>query len=168
RAWAEKVVDTVEDTEFFLEEPETRFQTGDVTRVLQEVTREFAGEFDAMVKLRAPDGPLRARLAPEAFKDAVYLVLANAAHFSRGQPVELTVEDAGGRLRIRVRDRGPGFSSEALERGTEPFFTTDEGALGLGLPHVRRIVEMHAGELHVRNREEGGGEVEIVIPRGLD
>lgn len=164
RREAERVLDAVEDTEFFLEEPEAEFQPGNVTTALQEVTRELTREMNTTVKLAAPDRPIRARLAPEAFKDAIYLLLANAAHFSGGKAVELSLEEEGGRCRIEIRDKGPGFSAEALERATEPFFTTEEGALGLGLGRAARIVEMHAGELELRNRQDEGAEVVVLLP----
>jgi nitrogen fixation/metabolism regulation signal transduction histidine kinase len=160
----ERVLDAVEDTEFFLEEPEAEFQVGSVTAAIQEVSRELTREMDTTVKLGLPDRPVRARLAPEALKDAMYLILANAAHFSGGRAVEMSLEEEEGRCRISVRDRGPGFTAEALERGTEPFFTTEEGALGLGLGRAARIVEMHAGELRLGNRDGQGGEVEILLP----
>lgn len=164
RSRVDRVLDAVEDTEFFLEEPDPEFGMGSVTTALQEVSRELTQELSTTVRVGLPDRPVRARLAPEAFKDAVYLILANAAHFSGGRSVEMTMEEEEGRCRIAIRDRGPGFSEEALERATEPFFTTEEGALGLGLGRAARIVEMHAGELRLGNRDGEGAEVQIILP----
>lgn len=55
----------------------------------------------------------------------------------------------GGRLRITVRDNGPGIAPENLARVFEPFFTTrDIGrGLGLGLSISFGVIERHGGKL---------------------
>jgi two-component system sensor histidine kinase PilS (NtrC family) len=68
-------------------------------------------------------------------------------------------------VRLRVRDRGPGFSREALERGFDPFWTGDADALGLGLTQARRIIESQGGTVTLQNPEEGGAEVVILLKR---
>ncbi len=62
-----------------------------------------------------------------------------------------------------VRDDGPGFSSEVLEKATEPFFTTKTKGIGLGLAIVSRIVEAHSGTLWLSNWDRGA-EVKIWLP----
>lgn len=138
-----------------------------LTQALQEVIDEFAAESRSTVKFVAPERPVLAMLAKEVFQDAVYLVLLNAEQFSGAKPVEVRLTEDGGAARILVRDRGPGFSGEALERGFEPFYTTESGALGLGLTHAWRVVRAHGGEISLRNREDGGAEAEIVLPAVL-
>lgn len=63
--------------------------------------------------------------------------------------VELTAELAGERLRVRVRDRGPGMDVETLGRAGEPFFTTRPPGhgTGLGLYVVRLNAERLGGFL---------------------
>ncbi len=165
REKAHQVVDAVEDVAFFVEEVSHDLSVHDLTRTLQELTREYTSDYGVPVTLRAAGEPIRARLAPEAFKDAVFLVLVNAGRFGGGTPVEVTLMEDGGRARIRICDRGPGFAEEALQRAMDPFYTTERGALGLGLSHARELIASLGGEIWLRNREEGGGEVEISIPR---
>lgn len=167
RASAREALDALDDLAFHAEpRPVSDRALDNLTRVVQEVIREYASEFDNPVRLRAPDAPVRAALDPEAFKDALYMVLVNAGRFGGREPVEVSLEVEGRDTRILVRDRGPGFSAEALERALEPFYSTEPGSLGLGLTHVRQVVLAHGGDLRLRNREEGGGEVEILLPRG--
>jgi len=78
--------------------------------------------------------------------------------------VEVEIAPRAGDVLVVVRDRGAGFSADALARGTEPFYSTDRGSLGLGLTHVRQVVLAHGGDLTLRNREGGGGEVEVTLP----
>src|SRR6266403_143335 len=57
-----------------------------------------------------------------------------------------TRNEPGG-LSVEVRDTGPGFAPETLERVFEAFYTTKPGGLGLGLSICRSIIEAHNGRL---------------------
>jgi len=67
-------------------------------------------------------------------------------------------------VRICVTDQGPGIPPTDLERIFEPFCTTKEGGLGLGLVVCRRIVAAHGGNLGVWNNTAGGATFCIAIP----
>jgi signal transduction histidine kinase len=159
-------LDAVDDLVFHSEViPVTDRAHENVTECVQQVMREFAQEFETPVRLTAPPQPVEAPLDPEAFKDALYMLLVNAGRFGGGsQAVEVGIEPRGGDVVVVVRDRGVGFSADALARATEPFYSTEAGSLGLGLTHVRQVILAHGGELTLRNRDEGGGEVEIILP----
>lgn len=68
-------------------------------------------------------------------------------------------------LRISFRDQGAGITDEARSHLFEPFFTTKEGGSGLGLAIANKIVEAHGGRIEARNRDEGGAEFSVVLPR---
>ncbi len=163
---ADEALGAVEDLEFFLEDPPTpqEPETRNLAEIAQEVTREFAGQSTVLVKVKAPQEPIRVRVEPEPLKDAVFLILHNAGEFGRGQPVQLTLGSEGRRAFLRIRDQGPGFSAEALLKAMDPFYSTAPGGLGLGLPHARRAVNSQGGEVFLRNGEGGGAEVEIQLP----
>ncbi len=165
---ADAALDAVEDLEFFLEDPPTvpMLETTNLVDLLGEVTREFSGQFTIFVKVEGPQEPLRVRVDPEPLKDAVFLVLHNAGEFGGGDPVHMTLCKEEGRVRIVIRDQGPGFSAEALLQALNPFYTTSPGGLGLGLPYARMAVTAQGGEVILRNPEEGGAEVEIILPQG--
>ena len=59
-------------------------------------------------------------------------------------------------LVIQVRDNGSGFAPESVSRATEPFFTTRNTGVGLGLTIARRIIEAHQGRLEVHTRVSPG------------
>lgn len=56
---------------------------------------------------------------------------------------------------IRVRDNGPGFDPDLVDRASTPFTTTKEDGLGLGLSLVRSIVEAHGGRLSIESSTSG-------------
>jgi signal transduction histidine kinase len=156
----------VEDLEFFLEDPPATpdLEKRNLVEVVQEVTRDFASQSPVFVKMASPPEPIPVRVDPEPLKDAIFLVLHNAGEFGGGTPVQVTLERKGAQAHLLVRDRGPGFSAEALFEAMNPFYTTSTGGLGLGLPHAKRVVEAQGGEIFLRNPEGGGAEVEIVLP----
>ncbi|QDV86080.1 Sensor protein FixL [Stieleria magnilauensis] len=70
-------------------------------------------------------------------------------------------------VRISIHNDGQPFYAEALVRAFEPFYTTKQHGTGLGLSISRRIVEAHGGQILARNPDEGGAEIEFVVPRDV-
>lgn len=62
-----------------------------------------------------------------------------------------------GAVQCEIRDYGPGVSPDALQRIFDPFTTTRQGGLGMGLAICRRIVERHLGSIGARIPEDGPG-----------
>ena len=65
---------------------------------------------------------------------------------------------------ISVKDNGPGFKSNHLERIFEPYVTTKEKGSGLGLAISHRLIEDHGGYIKAGNLPEGGATVIISLP----
>ena len=61
-------------------------------------------------------------------------------------------------------DNGPGFAPEIMKKLFEPFFSTKEHGLGLGLPISRSIMTAHGGELWAEANPEGGAIFHIKLP----
>jgi C4-dicarboxylate-specific signal transduction histidine kinase len=87
---------------------------------------------------------------------------------ARSVEVSVTTELAEGRLRLSVRDDGPGFSAEQLSQGPKPFGTTKPNGTGLGLFTSERLVHACGGAMKRSNRPEGGAEVTIYLPLGTE
>lgn len=70
----------------------------------------------------------------------------------------LSTRQDGDWIELHLRDNGPGFSPEALQRAREPFFTTKTSAqgLGLGLAICDSLMRALGGELLLANHPEGG------------
>lgn len=68
------------------------------------------------------------------------------------------------RVRIVVRDNGPGVPEELLPRLFEPYATTKQKGTGLGLAIAQRIVFEHGGEISYRKAQKGGAVFEIALP----
>jgi signal transduction histidine kinase len=164
RQGVEDALGSLEDLGFFLREPLTPDETHDLGPVVQQVTREFTRDWDVSVRLKTEGRPIRARIHRESFMDALYLLLHNSGQFGNGETVDVTLGVEGDRAVLSVRDRGPGFTPEALERAHDLFFTTTETGLGLGIPFARKIIESVGGGIALRNVPDGGAEVTLTLP----
>ena len=66
---------------------------------------------------------------------------------------------------LLVVDSGHGMSPRAAASAFEPFFSTKETGVGLGLALVRRIVEGHGGHVSLDSSPGRGTTVRLVLPR---
>lgn len=164
REGIERALGGLQDLEFHLREPLTPDETHNLVVAVQQVVREFIADSETGVRLAVPASPVPARIHRGAFLDAVYLLLNNAGHFGGGKTIDVTIAQEGGEATIEIRDRGPGFSDEALERAQDLFYTTRPGALGLGLPFARRTIEGFGGRVEAANHPDGGGVVTVRFP----
>jgi PAS domain S-box-containing protein len=67
---------------------------------------------------------------------------------------------------IAVRDHGVGLSGEQLEKIFQPFYTTKDNGLGMGLAISRSIVEAHGGRLWAQNSPDRGATFHFTVPVG--
>jgi PAS domain S-box-containing protein len=75
-----------------------------------------------------------------------------------------TRETKEGTAELSLRDQGPGISPDELTRIHEPFFTTKESGLGLGLSICSMIVDSHRGRLTLSNATDGGVIATVSLP----
>lgn len=167
REGVDRALGGVQDMKFYLREPLAPDETHNLTPLLQQVTRQFIADWETAVRFMAPAEPVRARIHRESFLDAVYLLLHNAGHFGGGKTVDVSVDaSSGDEVRVTIRDRGPGFTPEALQRAHDLFYTTRPEALGLGIPFARKVAEGLGGRLEIENDPAGGARVQLVLPAG--
>ncbi|MGQ9645977.1 MAG: GAF domain-containing protein [Thermodesulfobacteriota bacterium] len=67
-------------------------------------------------------------------------------------------------VRIEMEDTGNGIDPENLHNIFNPFYSTKESGLGLGLPLVYKIIASHHGQIEVDNRPGEGVTFIITFP----
>jgi two-component system sensor kinase FixL len=75
-----------------------------------------------------------------------------------------TAGAAGGDVEVAVRDTGPGLPAEVEKSLFEPFVTTKENTMGVGLSISHRIVEAHGGRLWAEANPGGGAQFRFTLP----
>jgi PAS domain S-box-containing protein len=88
----------------------------------------------------------------------------SAVHGRRRQIVVRTRTDGSGNVQLTVQDCGEGFDPDFSEKLFQPFFTTKDGGMGMGLSISRSIVERHHGRLWASSKAGAGAEFTIAIP----
>jgi two-component system phosphate regulon sensor histidine kinase PhoR len=147
----------------------------DLTLVIDEtldVLRQRATELDVALTFAHPVEPsVIAGDRDELLRLADNLV-ENAVRYGRsGGRVDVTLSEEGERIRLDIRDYGPGIPPEHLPRLTERFYRVDagksreSGGTGLGLALVKHIAQRHQARLSIANAEGGGARVTVSFRR---
>ncbi|MBA2780153.1 ATP-binding protein [Billgrantia kenyensis] len=138
----------------------------DPRSVLGELAEELALQ-GGQVKISGRAEPLSVK--PLAFKRCLANLLENAVFY--GKRAEVLLDDSPVRLKLVVRDHGPGIPEDQQERVFAPFVrlepsrSRNTGGSGLGLGIARHIARTMGGEVRLANPPGGGLEVTVELPR---
>ena len=95
---------------------------------------------------------------------ALLNILLNACQAGASH-VEIRTLSEPGVCRIAILDDGVGIPDEVVAHMFEAFYTTKKTGTGLGLPIVKRLVELQEGTVSLTPRVGGGTLAEITLPR---
>ena len=145
----------------------------DLVEALRETSREFEQRAEAAGMTLTTDidtGLPSMKGDRRRLRRAIGNLLDNALKYAEHGEVRLEAGPSGpDRLRISVLDQGPGLTAKDLESIFESFQRGSAAAgkegTGLGLAAVKSIAEAHYGRLEARNRDDGGAEFTITLPR---
>jgi PAS domain S-box-containing protein len=145
---------------------------GDIVRTSIESIRPFLEEKRHEFAVDLPSEPITLYADPSRLAQIVSNLLHNSVKYTPdGGRIQLVVEPEPQHVLIRVIDSGLGIPAEMRDRIFEMFAQIDRPmergytGLGIGLTLVKRIVEMHDGEISVVSAGEGqGSEFVIRLP----
>ena len=102
---------------------------------------------------------------PQQLKQVIFnLVLNSLDAMPGGGRLEVATQLTRGQLSLRVTDTGQGIPPERLHEVWDPFFTTKERGMGLGMAIVRGAVERHGGQIGISSEVGKGTAVEVNLP----
>lgn len=170
-----RIANIVSEFTKFARLPPPKPEPIDLVEVARGVVTLHASAGEGVEKTGTKRVELKAEAIPNvmADRDQMVQVLTNlvqngldAASVMRPDPrVVVTIDPAGDdKVRIVVRDNGPGVPPEILPRLFEPYATSKEKGTGLGLAIVHRMVFEHGGEIMYREATKGGAVFEILLP----
>jgi signal transduction histidine kinase len=150
----------------------TRVEVGSVVEQAIEANRSFAESMGVGVLLREASNTADVCADPDRLFQVVINLLSNAVKVSpRDGEIEVAVEAKEDRVRLFVRDHGPGLPLEFRSRIFERFAQAEtvdlrhRGGSGLGLHIVKQIVTRLAGEVGFDDAPGGGTSFHVTLPR---
>jgi two-component system phosphate regulon sensor histidine kinase PhoR len=142
-----------------------------VAGALESVRRGVPGGEAASIELAV--GPELVVLGdPDGLAQVIENLAGNAVRYG-GARVKVSAERAGGRVIVRVADRGPGIAPEHLPRLFERFYRVDAhrsreaGGTGLGLAIVKHLVEVMDGRVWVESTPGQGTTFFVELPAAV-
>ena len=109
-----------------------------------------------------PQQPLVVLCSEIGLEQVFTNLLSNAMDAMSGcatKRIAISTVQTGGQLEIRIADSGSGIPAPLIEKIFDPFYTTREQGLGLGLSISAGIIRSAGGLLSVRNRPAAEGSV---------
>lgn len=120
--------------------------------------------------LTLPEEPLVVLADPSMIETALVNLMINARDATADAPaphvsIRLSrIAQGGDYARLVVEDNGSGLSAEAAAGAGEPFFTTKQDGIGLGLPMIRHFALTVGGQFRLINLPEGGARAVLDMP----
>jgi signal transduction histidine kinase len=135
---------------------------------LVDALRPLAERTDVRIATRL-EADLSASIRKSDLRSVVWNLLKNAIEaVPSGGTVRVGATRVGDTLRIMVVDDGPGMTEEVLARAFEPYFSTKEAGMGLGLALVRETLERLGGRIGAESRVGSGSRFTVEIPCRAD
>ncbi|MFH8885927.1 DUF4118 domain-containing protein [Streptomyces californicus] len=145
----------------------SRLQTGTVTPLIREIDLDevvpmaLGGVPEGSVELDIPETLPMVAVDPGLLERVVANIVENAVKYNPGrEPVAVAASALGGRVELRVVDRGRGVPDEAKDRIFEPFQRYGDAprgsGVGLGLAVSRGFAEAMGGTLDAEDTPGGG------------
>ena len=153
------------------------FQHGQVRQVLsvrtllEEIQEVMRGLLPASIdfSMAVDDAPMEVEIDREGLEQVLLHLAVNARDaMPTGGRLRIeakhSLQDRRSEVLIQVTDTGSGMSLETQSRMFEPFFSTKEMNVGLGLTAVYGIMKQSAGQVEVVSRPGEGTVVRVTLP----
>lgn len=141
---------------------------GDLNRIVNDVLELLRPQLTAnKVEVRmSPDRNRATVMLDEASMNGALLnLILNAIEaMPKGGTLSITTEAVDETLRLEITDTGRGISEEEAKNIFEPFYTTKEQGLGLGMPYAKKIIEQHGGLISLRSQFGEGTTIYVTLP----
>jgi signal transduction histidine kinase len=135
-----------------------------VTEVV-ELLRPQSTANEVEVRLSMGQQPNYAMLDESSMRGALLNLMLNAVQaMPNGGVLSIAINRTDETLRLEIADTGRGITEEEAKKIFEPFYTTKEQGLGLGMPYAKKIIDQHGGTMSVGSREGEGTTISIELP----
>ena len=141
----------------------------DVNALLREITALVQADWQSkgvtLTLREAPDLP-EIRGDEDLLRRAFMNLIVNACEaMPSGGSVTITSEvEIGSYLKVTISDPGVGIARENVERIFRMYYSTKPEGTGIGLPLVRRVIDLHHGSIEILSTVGRGTTVSVRLP----
>jgi two-component system sensor histidine kinase HydH len=140
---------------------EPKREMTDITQVIERAVKRAHTEVIRDYSDSLPPIPIDPELMEQVFLN----LIANAAEASTpGAPVTVRTDETDGHAEVSVIDSGCGIPADKIDTIFNPFVTTKQTGVGLGLAIVSKIVDGHGGKMSVESKPGDGSTFRIRLP----
>ncbi|MEI6207360.1 MAG: ATP-binding protein [Desulfuromonadales bacterium] len=101
----------------------------------------------------------------ELLRNCILNLVSNAAQaMPDGGTITLGSEPDQGKVKLTFADQGCGIAPEDINKIFQPYFTTRDIGIGLGLAITERIIKEHGGEIRVESERDKGTLFSVLLP----
>lgn len=151
----------------FSEVPKLRLTVIDVNTLIREIetfVKPESSRKGLAVRMNLQDVPV-IEADPIQIKQAILAILLNAIENSPPSgSIALGTRAGDSNVSINVEDQGEGIQPAHRNRIFDPFFSTKEGRIGLGLALALKIINMHHGQITFTSEIGKGSSFVISLP----
>jgi len=151
---------------------ESEFDLVDLTNELVESMQPIFGEKDQKLSYRLTPSTIWLRADRARVAQVVTNLLSNASKYSpNGSAIQFCVDIDRDNVHLEVEDDGFGISKSDLAHLFTPLFRADNEetravpGTGIGLAIVKKIVDLHGGDISVSSEVGVGTKFKIILPR---
>jgi len=121
------------------------------------------------VRLSIGEQATYAMLDGTSMRGALMNLMLNAIEaMPDGGILSIAVNRSDEMLRLEIADTGHGISEDEAKKIFEPFYTTKEQGLGLGMPYTKKIIDQHGGTMSLSSQPGKGTTISIILPAGKE
>jgi C4-dicarboxylate-specific signal transduction histidine kinase len=113
--------------------------------------------------------PVQVQGDPVALEQIIHNLLSNAVQAlergpTPGRRLSVTVQADANQASLTVQDNGPGIAPDVLAHVFEPFFSTRDGGMGLGLSLCETLAQGMGGQLQAAHAKPQGAVFTLTLP----
>ncbi|MFQ3574347.1 MAG: ATP-binding protein [Thermodesulfovibrionales bacterium] len=140
----------------------------DLNDIIKEITmfvKSDAQKMGITIVEEFSEHPVKINAQKNLLKAGIFHIIKNAMDACQQNGIiKIKTTSEGDKVILMIEDNGLGIPEENLDKIFDPFFSTHEKRMGMGLPLVKQIVAEHLGEIRVNSKVNRGTKFEIIFP----
>ena len=142
----------------------------DLNQIVTDILELLRPQLEAnRVEVRRSTGeqPAYAMVDGSSLRGALMNLMLNSIEaMPDGGVLSIVLNQSDDTLRLEIADTGSGISEDEVKKIFEPFYTTKDQGLGLGMPYAKKIIDQHGGTISLTSQLGKGTTISIVLPAG--